>query len=304
MTRHILFSTVALSLLAAACVPMSAEHQEIKAEQIARPAFMVERDFKATGMELKVWERMHERYAPANVYIEGDGNINAIGGPFSEDHSPKNPVAIALASRDKSKNLAYISRPCQFRESWDEKACPEALWRGSKYSDAVLASYNQILDQMKALWNISEFNLIGYDGGANIAAVLAATRNDVASLRTVAGILNPDIVYDKQKHPLDNNYVSAMDAAPQLASMPQHHFIGAGDEHVPPAVYHSFRQKMGESECVHYTLVPDADHEAGWVEKWPTLLQHSIECKKPLIPETYTPAALPDVPIELRPERK
>lgn len=303
MIKKSLLSTIALSLLAAACVPLSAEHQEIKAEQIARPAFMVERRFDAVNMDFQLWERMHERHAPANIYIEGDGNIDAIRGPFSEDHSPKNPLALYLASRDLSENIGYISRPCQFRESWDEQECSERFWREGKYADEVIAAYNQILDEMKKRWDITEFNLIGYDGGANIAAILAATRTDVASLRTVAGILNPAIVYDREKHPLETVYMSAMDAAPHLQNMPQHHFIGAGDEYVTAAVYHSFRQKIGNSECVHYTYVPDADHERGWVEKWPELLTHTVECPTTFMPESYVPKPLPDVPVELQPDR-
>jgi hypothetical protein len=79
--------------------------------------------------------------------------------------------------------------------------------------------------------------------------------------------------------------------APSLANTPQHHFVGIGDEIAPASVYHSFRQAMGESECVHYTVVQDADHQRGWVEKWPELLKSPIDCPPP-----YVPAPLPPLP--------
>lgn len=60
--------------------------------------------------------------------------------------------------------------------------------------------------------------------------------------------------------------------------MPQHHFIGGADSLITPGVYHSFRQEMGPSSCVRYSLVQDADHTRGWVEKWPELLKLEPFC--------------------------
>ena len=270
-----------------ACTSYTNEYDEITAERIARPAFMVDRRLNTVEMDFQLWERMHQRHAPANVYIEGDGDTGM-------DPSPDNPVALHLASRDHAENLVYISRPCQFKESADHETCPPKFWESRRFSPEVLAAYDEALTEIKARYNITEFNLIGYDGGANIAAALATTRNDVASLRTVAGNLVPSLVYpaDPKKGPmLDADSITADQIAPALADMPQHHFIGAGDTIAPPSVYHSFRQSMGDSNCVHYTLVQDADHDRGWVEKWPDLLKSSMDCPPP-----YVPVALPPLP--------
>lgn len=284
------FAALGVILVTAAC-SVGQEYREVTAERIARPAFMVERDISAQSMDFQLWERMHQRGAPANVYIERDSS------PSDKEPTPGNPVALNLASRDNAKNLIYIARPCQYKESPDEKTCSAKLWGARRYSPEVLAGYNEILDEIKARYNITEFNLIGYDGGANIAAGLASQRSDVASLRTVAGVLNPDMVYTtgKNPHSFDADTFKANEAAPQLANVPQHHFIGAGDTVTPPAVYHSYRNAMGDSECVHYTFVPDADHEAGWVEKWPELLKGTIACDSDALKD-YTPAALPPAP--------
>lgn len=300
MTKNILkiLALTGLTLAALApiaCAPIEEEIREVTAERVARPAFMVERKISTGGMDFQLWERSHERFAPADIYIEGDGHTKSRNVIVSEDPTPKNPVALHLASRDLAKNVIYISRPCQFKESPNEKACPQKLWAERRYSPEVIAAYNQVLDEVKARWQITEFNIIGYDGGANIASVLAATRKDIVSLRTVAGILNPSLVYAQTKETIDQDSVLAMNLAENLSGVPQHHFIGAGDEYVPPSVYHSFRQAMGKSDCVHYTFVQDADHERGWVEKWPTLLTSSLSC--PTDAEPYVPTQpLPPVP--------
>lgn len=285
-TSLIVATLMGAAMAPVACTSVTNEYDEITAERIARPAFMVERKIETGGMDFQAWERMHQRYAPANLYIEGDGDAGD-----TMDPTPGNPVALHLASRDKAENLAYISRPCQFRESADHDACSEKFWSTRRFSPEVLAAYNEVLDDIKTRYDISEFNLIGYDGGANIAAALASTRKDVASLRTVAGDLVPDMVLDPKKHPIDADSIRANTIAPSLATVPQHHFIGIGDEITPPSVYHSFRQSMGESSCIHYTVVQDADHTRGWVEKWPDLLKSPIECPPP-----YVPAPLPPLP--------
>ncbi len=290
--------TLAL-LITAAAIPIACgtveEFREATAERIARPAFMIERKLNVQNMDLQLWERMHQRHAPANVYIEGDTNGDFLA---SQEPSRANPVGLHLASRDNAQNILYIARPCQYKEVPDEKECNPALWGSRRFSPEVIAAYNAALDEVKLRYDISEFNLVGYDGGANIAAVIASQRPDVVSLRTVAGNLNPALIYTKPEQKLDGDSLSAMAAAPQLANLPQHHFVGAGDSIAPAAVYHSFRQSMGPSECVHYTFVPDADHERGWVEKWPELLKSTTSCPDAGMKD-YVPAALPPVPTVL-----
>lgn len=296
-SRTTFLSALVLAALAqSGCVIWDNEFRETTAERFARPAFMVERRIETTGpMDFQLWERMHERYAPANVYIEGDGMPTYLSRMISENPTPESPMGLALASRDNADNLLYIGRPCQFRESQNEEACSKVYWSNRRFSPEVLASYNEILDEVKKRWDITEFNIIGYDGGANIAAALAATRTDIVSLRTVAGNLNPPMAYAKTEQKLDADSILANNIAPDLADMPQHHFIGAGDEHIPPAIYHSFVQAMGSSGCVHYTLIPDADHEKGFVERWPELLKSTIACEG-AVPADYVPVDLPPVP--------
>ena len=295
--KHSLAKIAFAALLGAsalAACSVGAEYREVTAERIARPAFMVERRIEAGAMDMQLWERMHERFEPANVYIEGDGDPTYLNRGVTVDSTPGNPVALHLASRDNADNLAYISRPCMYKEvPGDEEECDPKYWSTRRFSPEVVAAYNQVLDDIKKRYDITEFNLIGYDGSVNIIAALVGARSDIASIRTVAGNLTPDAIYSKTGQTLDAGSAKADELAPQLAKTPQHHFVGAGDEIAPPSVYHSFRQAMGPSDCVHYTFVQDADHEHGWVEKWPELLKATTECEK--APE---PVPLPPRPVD------
>lgn len=228
-----------LSLLSG-CGHISDELDSTAASRIARPAFMVERAIPTQTYTLNSWERMHERAQTADIYI-GEG------GP-----TPYHALGLHIASRDQGDNVAWLAQPCQFLSPSAAGDCTA----GGPGDEATLAAYNDALDDMRARYDLSGFNLIGYDSGAAIAAHLAAARKDVVSLRTIAGTLD-----------------LAHGIAPALRTMPQMHFIAAGDEDVPPAIYHSFRQAVGESGCVRYAMIQDADHRKGWVEAWPKLLK-------------------------------
>ncbi|MCI5060738.1 MAG: alpha/beta hydrolase [Alphaproteobacteria bacterium] len=283
--QKIFILALCFALLAGACT-LKTELKQQTANHIARPAFMVERDIQAGAFTLKAWERMHAPMEVATIYIEGDGITPRTHGKLHQhpdwvnnNPTPINPVALHLASRDQSKNLAYLARPCQFLKNPENQGCARTYWEENRFAPEVIASYDQALNDIADLYNVTGFHVVGYDGGANIAAVLAAKRQDILSLRTVAGNLNPDHESSNLIHrPLAGNAVLAIDYASGLAMVPQHHFIGAADEYIQPGVYHSFRQMLGLSECVHYSLVPDADHTRGWVEKWPELLTHVPQC--------------------------
>lgn len=257
------------------------------ANHIARPAFMVERNIPAGQFNIPAWERMHDRYDVATVYIEGDADMDPehlnskikTNGFFGADASPDNPVGLHLASRDLSRNLGYLARPCQYMKYAEKKGCDPKYWNEDRFAPEVIEAYNAALNDMAARWDITKFHLVGFGGGANIAAVLAGTRDDVLTLRTVAGDLNPRFVDNvKNITPVSSNAVLAVDYGATLSKVPQHHFIGAADDIVTPGTYHSYRQAIGLTDCMHYSLIQDADHTRGWVNIWPELLKAEPQC--------------------------
>ncbi|MAE52161.1 MAG: hypothetical protein CMH27_10160 [Micavibrio sp.] len=252
------------------------------ATRIAAPAWMIERQIDTGVYDLTVFERMHQRNADANIYIEGDGTVWTQERKRSLNPTPMNPVALHMAAHDKADNVAYLARPCQYSDMTDpETPCPQSTWEGGRFSNKVITSMNTALDEIKARYDIENLNLIGYDGGGAIAAILAATRDDVVSLRTVAANLDHEVYTNHHEIAPFAESLNPVDYAAQLKYIPQHHFIGGQDDIMPPTILHSYLQALGTSNCVNYTFIQEAEHEAGWVEKWPALFQSLPSCEGP-----------------------
>ena len=124
---------------------------------------------------------------------------------------------------------------------------------------------------------------------------MAAQRDDVASLRTVAGNL------DHRAHSAHHNVsylegsLNPPDFAAKLARVPQYHFIGGQDSVVPPGVLHSYLQSLGATSCAQYEFVQEAEHDKGWVNIWPDLLAKTPECRG--IEKEFEPFDLPPEPF-------
>ena len=146
----------------------------------------------------------------------------------------------------------------------------------------VPAINNARLNQMKSLYDLNGFDVILINQVSPAAKDWLLKREDILSLRTVAATL-----------PILN------DDAPALADIPQVHFTGAMDETETPAHYHAFRQAMGQSDCVKYALITDADETEGWINIWPKLLKIKPECKQNLPAEPVKIDTTPLPPIRL-----
>lgn len=274
----ILFLSSFLAL--SACTMGALEMRDQVASRVARPAFMVERTVPGNQFRLDAWERMNLRHAPATLYIEGDGVAWVSRQMPSLDPTPKNPVALHLAAMDKADNVGWLARPCQYKGWTGEGPCPMMYWTDARTAPEVISAYHAALDNIRDMYDIEGFHLVGYSGGAAVAALLAAQRTDVLSLRTVAG--NLDYGTFTALHdvaPLAKS-LDPVSVASQLAGLPQHHFLGGHDDVVPAAIYHAWAKAAGPSECVKYTLIEANEHDAGWVEKWPELLKTPMSCEK------------------------
>lgn len=302
-TGKISFALIALAL--GGCITTSLPYMRAEtAQRLAAPAWMLKRDIAAEPYILRAYERMHERHEPANIYIEGDSLEYTSPKEFAANPTPKNPVALHLASKDNGKNVAYLAHPCQFTGMIDGEDCDyNESWTDARYSEETLKAFHTALDDIARRYDITGFNLIGYDGGAMIAGLLAAQRKDVLSLRTVAGILD-----HKTQRSITGlaPLTKSLELTPYsdvLSRMPQYHFIGAQDHAVPPAVFHSYMQAMPPNPCTQSMLVQEAAHEDGWVEKWPELLKLSVTCYENTMPAGFASIDTPPVPFVTMPEK-
>jgi len=267
--------------------------KEDTVRRTAMPVFMLERDIPGQIFMFESRERVYKKYAPATLYIEGDGMPYLSADAVNSDPTPEDPVALRLAAQDSSPNVIWMARPCQYNKSWSKGgACPSEYWTSKRFAPEVIDDYETALDNIKSRYGITSFNLVGYDGGAAIASILAAKRSDVLSLRTVAGNLDPKTTAVLHKVGYSEDSLSPVDFAPGLANIPQRHFLGKMDRFTPPAVYNSYAQNVVDGHCMNATMVDNADHVLGWVEQWKVLLTMPLDCAAPPEPVQFDPTPL------------
>lgn len=204
-----------------------------------------------------------EKPTRLRVYLEGDGHAWATATQPSLDPSPHNLLVPRLAVDDPTPN-AYLARPCQFVMA---AACQSALWTNQRFSQEVVTRLSQALDQLKQRYGNREFEIVGYSGGAALALLLAAQRNDVTQIQTLAGNLSPGLwATMKGLSPLDGS-LDPLDYRKRLASLPQRHLIGEDDLIIPGRLADLYQQALGSS-LSHSISVPGVSHDTGWETTW------------------------------------
>lgn len=275
------FAALAVGVAACTHGPMAISRLEA-ANRLAAPAHMFQRQITADPFAITIFEKVYEEGKPATIYIEGDGLAWVGKHTVSKDPTPDYAVALHLATRDLSPNVIYVARPCQFTQMADSNAhCSDAYWTDSRFSLEVMQSMNTVLDTLKHRYRFSGFNLVGYSGGAAVAVLLAAKRDDVLSIRTVAGNLDHVALNAHHNVAQTPSSLNPKDFAKDVANIPQHHFIGNWDEIVTPEVFQSYRGAMGPSNCVRLSIVDEVNHEEGWANRWPSLLEQPVDCNAP-----------------------
>jgi hypothetical protein len=228
------------------------------------------------GFNLTTYSRVTNPSSNIRIYIEGDGNAWITPTQPSNDPTPKYALMLKLAELDHSPNVVYLARPCQFSRSSSPK-CSIDYWTDKRFSVDVLRVMNNAMNRFKVEGNKQKLELIGYSGGAAIAAILSARRKDVANLRTIAGNLDHEYV-NKYHHvsQLDGS-VNPMSYAFNLTQLPQIHFIAENDEIVPGEVAKNFISAQN-GECANYVMIKNTTHTEGWEDVWLKLLNAPVKC--------------------------
>ncbi|MGJ7518053.1 alpha/beta fold hydrolase [Pseudomonas baetica] len=203
------------------------------------------------------------------VYLEGDGFAWISASQPSSDPTPVNPVGLRLALAQPSGNAAYLARPCQFLA--DQSHCGQRYWTHARFAEEVVASLDQAVDKLKAQAGAQRVTLVGYSGGGALALLLAARRNDVRNIITVAGNLDPD-AWTEYHHvrPLDGslNPVAQLTA---LAKIPQTHLSGADDSVVPPVLATRFVAAYPKTSMASVRVISGYTHQCCWAKDWAQL---------------------------------
>ncbi len=206
------------------------------------------------------------------VYLEGDGFAYVRASRLSQDPTPSDPLALRLALAHPRTaapvNLAWLGRPCQYVAS---PRCTSAYWTDQRYSPEILDAVDAAIDRLKNRAHARELVLVGYSGGGAIAALLAARRNDVKGIVTVAA--NLGLAYWTKRDGL-SPLLDSLDpaaAAAALGAMPQVHFTGGRDDVVGADVVRSYLRRLPPGAPAQVIEIPGFTHSCCWARDWPGL---------------------------------
>lgn len=212
-------------------------------------------------------------YKHLRVYIEGDGHAWATSSQPSIDPTPHSSLMLRLAVNDAGP-AAYLARPCQFVTSSD---CNPGVWTASRFSKTEMDSMNSALSGLKSRFMVESIELVGHSGGGEVALVLAAMREDVEQVQTLAG--NVDPIYWTTLHKLTplKSPITPLQFRDKLRGVPQRHIVGLNDLIVPPAVVEAYRAQL-DGACVEVVEV-NATHTDGYDAVWKSLSNTPMRCK-------------------------
>lgn len=255
---------------------MGCAHQEIserskKIESIFLTSGFDKLDIKTHSFTLRAWQSQPKQSNQMHVYIEGDGFSWVTRTQPSRNPTPIYSIVPELAVQDTEVNSVYLARPCQY-VSLELRSCDKAYWTNSRFSKEVVDSMNDAISQLKIAAKVKDLVLIGYSGGGALAVLIAAQRNDVISIVTIAGNLDHK-AWTKHHHlsTLDRS-LNPPDYWQSVILVPQIHFVGGVDKIVPVDIYKSYREKFPENANIHMEILSGFDHKCCWVKNWNQLL--------------------------------
>jgi dienelactone hydrolase len=272
--QKILFIIVIILFQATPAYPISYFTPGIKqADEIARKAGFKKQRVATSDFTLTVYTKTDRLSDVLTIYIEGDGFAFTSRRMISSNPTPKDPVALRLAAADPHTNIAYLGRPCQYISEKEEKNHNSKYWSDARFSEEVIRSMNQAVDTIKRQTAANETVLIGYSGGAAIAVLLAARRDDIAEIVTVAGNLDHIAVNKYHKVAQLRNSLNPIDYAEQVAYIPQRHFAGSKDKVVPVDIIKNFALASGDTSYQTVIVAEGCGHNKGWADIWQDLIQ-------------------------------
>jgi pimeloyl-ACP methyl ester carboxylesterase len=194
------------------------------------------------------------------VVIEGDGRAWLNMREPSMDPTPVDPVGWRLAKDVSQKTVLYLARPCQYLNSAELDACSVTDWTDGRFAEKWVQRLNAAVDQAKRMSSARQIVLAGYSGGGVMAALVAARRDDVALLMTVASPLDHAAWTTHHKVTPLHASLSVVAVQQKLARLPQLHVVGADDKVVPPFLMQDFLRRYPSDTPAELVTLPGIDH--------------------------------------------
>jgi len=267
-----LFVLVIVLLSGCQTIPTLKERSHT-AEQLILSAQMYKLRVKSGNFQFFGSYRFSGNSKSLRVYIEGDGLAWITRRQLSQNPTPVNPVALKLASSDNHQNIVWLARPCQYQVTG---SCDSRYWSHHRFAADVIDDYQSLLDQLKKQSGATSLELVGFSGGAAIAVLVAAVRDDVRMIMTVAGNLDHQQLHQIHRVSQLNGSLNPADIIPKVQHIPQVHFAGSEDRVIPAEISRTFTDRINQlsnTNNAKVITVQNAGHTHGWVEQWPLLLK-------------------------------
>ena len=273
--KHLLIALLTLVLVSACNFQRTVKNRVINADTLIMLSDLQSIRLKTPDFSLYAAYRFTKPNGLLNVYIEGDGRSWVSRYQLSSDPTPINPVALRLAiiqaEQSKDDNIAWLARPCQYQANRLDFSCDPKYWSSHRFAQKVVDATNVAIDKLMQKSGANKVRLIGFSGGGAVAVLVAAKRDDVDSLVTIAGNLDHQQVNDYHHVSSLTGSLNPKDIATKLKSIPQMHFIGRNDEVIPIEISRDFIS-IQKGTCAKQVIVAGVEHINGWKTQWPDLL--------------------------------
>ena len=262
------------------CISLDGQEHSHQAQDLALASHWQELNVHTSSYDLSAYlSPQKSDNGVLTIYIEGDGSSWVHGEFPSSDPTPKDPIGLRLALAHPQGAAAYLSRPCQFIGLENPLVCNFKVWTSERFSQKVIDSINQAIDQLKSRAQAQSLILVGYSGGAAVVLLAASQRHDVQSIISVAGNVSPQ-VWAKvlALEPLEGS-LDPRNVMIKLTSIPQIYLVGAKDRVVPLDLTTAFIAQLPTDSMVELFEIPKNGHVCCWVEQWPLLWTTLIKPK-------------------------
>ena len=212
------------------------------------------REIETSDFKIAAWQKITNPNGLYRIYIEGDGYaFNAHGYP-TNDPTPKSDLFRKMVLSDNSPNVIYLARPCQYVKN---SQCSQKYWTTARFAPEVIdAEYEAI----RELTHGSPVELIGFSGGAQIAGLMAVTKDiKVKRIITIAGNLDHRAWTEYHHLPPLRESLNLADYGKAFMRFNQIHYVGEDDEVIPFILTQKFVQNNSLVK-----IVPKATHNKGW----------------------------------------
>lgn len=222
---------------------------------IAVPPTYVYKEIQTKEFKLASYQKITSPSGVYKIYIEGDGYAFNAHGRATQDPTPKGTLMREIAFNDKSPNVIYLARPCQYVKS---RICSKRHWTTARFAPEVI---NAEYEAVREIAGENPVILIGFSGGAQVAGLITSAKQglNIKKIITIAG--NLDHLEWTQYHNLPplNESLNLANYRDEFDKITQIHYVGGKDKVMPPILARRFVND--ESKVVE---VKGATHNSGW----------------------------------------